>query len=1341
MRGTRRNRLGNYEYNQNVLEGECLFPFKYKHDWHNKCVDTPKGKICATERNSKTGTLKKYAYCQEEPLQIQLPAQPVNIAKPSSPKKKRIITIKKTVKKRKSPSPPKQPIIRSPISPPKKQTRKVRFIKKLKMISPRKSISPKKPSPISKTSPEIMKRPLSPIVTAQVGPKTKKRLIIKKKIEEPAKEFLLVTEETLPPQITSIIPQPEVSEKISFVRPKTLKASTLKKKLKITKKLLPEMEVESIIQPQLPATTFKITDLESIPSKIVEPVMAEIQTQKLKGRRLNEEFIDILGELADIMNKQGEPFRARAYQKAQETIMTFDGDITDPNQLKGLPAIGSTILTKLNEYYNTGTLAVLERERKNPINLLTQVHGIGPKKAEELISKGITTIEQLKASQQLLNASQKTGIKYFEDIQKRIPRSEIKLFEKELASVVSEVAPEGTTFEIVGSYRREKEESGDIDVIITNKQDYKKVFDIILDYLIKKGIIIEVLSRGKTKSLTIVKMPIPGAIARRVDFLYTSPAEYPFATLYFTGSKIFNTVMRNHAQTLGYTLNEHGLSHMEKGTKGKPVDAIFKDEQDIFTFLGMKYKEPKDRIDGRSVQFLEPGAESSSGVEPILSPVVELTEGVSTKWERPERLGKTELFKQIEEIQEKKEDELPHVSEIVEPTKQETQNIKIKTIKIKKTLKKKEEQKKQESDIEQFIQKFKLEGISAFKGLSEDKLSEILVFAQNAYTNEQPVMSDEQYDILQEYIAEKFPKNKAIKNIGAPVAVDKMEVKLPYDMPSMDKIKPDTGALQKWKQQYSGPYILSAKLDGVSGLYYTEGPIPKLYTRGDGKVGQDVSHFIPYLKLPNVKDIAIRGEFIMKKEVFEKKYADKYRNPRNLVAGIINSKKIDESKIRDVDFVAYEVIHPELKPSEQMTMLKNLDIDMTIYKQKSDLTNDILSEYLTKWRTGYKYEIDGIIVTDDQIYIRTGENPEHAFAFKMVLSDQIAEVKVRDVIWEPSKYGQLKPRVQIDPVMLGGVKIEYATGFNAKYIEDNKIGVGAIIKIVRSGDVIPHILEVVKSAEAPLMPSVPWKWNKTHVDAIMEDFSANEVVIAKQIVSFFKELDVEGAGAGNIMKLVRAGYTTVPEIMEMSLEDFKAVSGFGPKTAESLYTNMNAAVYEANLPVLMVASGVFGQGFGVKKAEAILNIYPDLFMDYLDAQANVDEKDPDDWFDEYKIKISNVFGMSKKTAEEFVNLVPTFVEFMEKINEVGKLEYENPFNKLDKSHPLFGKKIVMTGFRDKDLIEEIKALGGEVSGSVSDKTFVVLVKNVDESTGKADEARKRGIPLMTPQEFKKLYLA
>ena len=105
----------------------------------------------------------------------------------------------------------------------------------------------------------------------------------------------------------------------------------------------------------------------------------------------------------------------------------------------------------------------------------------------------------------------------------------------------------------------------------------------------------------------------------------------------------------------------------------------------------------------------------------------------------------------------------------------------------------------------------------------------------------------------------------------------------------------------------------------------------------------------------------------------------------------------------------------------------------------------------------YEYEIDGVIVSDDKIYNRTQQNPEHAFAFKMVLSEQMAEAKVVDIIWNASKDGYLKPRVRIEPVKIGGVTIEYTTGFNANYIETNRIGIGAVIQLIRSGDVIPYI--------------------------------------------------------------------------------------------------------------------------------------------------------------------------------------------------------------------------------------------------------------------------------------------
>ena len=97
-----------------------------------------------------------------------------------------------------------------------------------------------------------------------------------------------------------------------------------------------------------------------------------------------------------------------------------------------------------------------------------------------------------------------------------------------------------------------------------------------------------------------------------------------------------------------------------------------------------------------------------------------------------------------------------------------------------------------------------------------------------------PLMEDNAYDIMREYVEKKYPNNAALKDVGA--AIVKNKATLPYEMWSMDKIKPDSGVLESWKSKYNGPYIISCKLDGVSGLYTTEDEKPKLYTRGDGKV-------------------------------------------------------------------------------------------------------------------------------------------------------------------------------------------------------------------------------------------------------------------------------------------------------------------------------------------------------------------------------------------------------------------------------------------------------------------------------------------------------------------------
>ena len=1110
-------------------------------------------------------------------------------------------------------------------------------------------------------------------------------------------------------------------------------------------KVIPKSNIKLSQEQQIPLQKIKMNLTDQIPNgeKNVG-VVGVVGVGVSLPHRYNEEFIDILEQLYTIMMSQGEVHRARAYKKAEETVVNYLEDITDIKQMQGKPGIGATIMEKFKEYVETGTLKVLEREKNNPVNVFTQIYGVGPKKAKELVEKGVTTIQQLKEKQiELLNDKQIIGLKYYEDIQKRIPRSEIDkysdYFGKAFHYAVDSVgvgSADGAKFEIVGSYRRGAQSSGDIDVIITSKNS--GIFDKFIDKLLEEKIIVEILSRGPTKSLVITQLP--GMEFRRVDFLYSTEKEYPFAVLYFTGSKYFNTAMRHVAVQKGYTMNEHGMYKFQDKKKGGLVDHDFKDEKDIFDFLGLQYKTPVERIDGRSVVGFDVGIGSVSDV---------LTHNSNKKIADAD-VGEVDVIVPVFEMKK------------TLPIKTQPKKITIegevvvaekKLVPKKKTQKKKPEilveeegevGKVDKNFVMDVVEKFKKNGISVVESLSEKELQHVLDYTNNAYRNMEPIMTDNEYDIIHDYMEIKYPNNPILNDIGAPISIEKNKAVLPYSMGSMDKRKPDTNELENWKQKYKGPYVLSCKLDGVSGLYVTEGDKPKLYTRGDGKIGQDVSHFIPYLRLPKEKGLAIRGEFIIPKNIFDLKYKGKFANARNLVSGIINRISVDE-KIKDVRFVAYEFIKPEYKPFEQMERLTKMNIDVVLFKRETDVTNEMLSNYLIEWRNTYDYEIDGVIVTDDKIYPRKTGNPEHSFAFKMVLSDQIAESRVIDVIWTPSKDGYLKPRVRIEPIKLGGVEINYATGFNGAFIEQNKIGIGAVVEIIRSGDVIPHIKSVTQPAEKAKMPEESYKWNDTHIDIILENVENDPVVREKNITGFFKGIGVDGLKSGNVERIISAGYDSVPKIIKMNVDDFLKVEGFKGKLANKIHDSIQTKLKEASLITLMASSNIFGRGISEKKIEPIMEMYPNILIEVA-SDITVDDLNK-------KIEmVKKVKGIAEKTAELFVSKIALFIGFLKECGLEYKLSGDVKGHgdgdgnghgdgkvEVDVNHPLYGKTVVFTGFRDDNLEKMIKKIGGKIGSSVSKNTFVVVTKDKDDKTGKVLQAEKVGVTVMEPNEFKSAF--
>jgi len=384
-----------------------------------------------------------------------------------------------------------------------------------------------------------------------------------------------------------------------------------------------------------------------------QPIIEKTDKNLEEMPRYNETFIAVLDRLAKLMSQKGDYIRSRAYTKAGDTIRNITEDITSVSQLEGKPNIGPMIKEKFTEYLETGTLRLFEREKDKPQYVLSEIYGVGPKKAEELVKKGITTIAQLRERQdELLNDVQKAGLKYYEDILERIPRSEIDEYNALFKTTFDKFSTPESRYEIVGSYRRGAHTSGDIDAIVTS--DDASMFPKFIDALLEKQVIIEVLSRGKTKCLVIARLP-NHKTARRVDFMYTSQEEYPFAVLYFTGSKTFNTVMRGHAIKLGFSLNEHGIYKKQPGKeKEEKVDQKFKDEKDIFDYLKMEYKEPNERIDGRSLVI------KNGAILPTAKPIfLKYATTQKIKEEKPEK--KTRKIKEPKVPKVSKEPKMPKV--------------------------------------------------------------------------------------------------------------------------------------------------------------------------------------------------------------------------------------------------------------------------------------------------------------------------------------------------------------------------------------------------------------------------------------------------------------------------------------------------------------------------------------------------------------------------------------------------------------------------------------------------------------------------------------------------------
>lgn len=661
------------------------------------------------------------------------------------------------------------------------------------------------------------------------------------------------------------------------------------------------------------------------------------------------------------------------------------------------------------------------------------------------------------------------------------------------------------------------------------------------------------------------------------------------------------------------------------------------------------------------------------------------------------------------------------------------------------------------------------------RDITIERLVTILQKMSDFYYNEdRSLVEDDVYDIMVDVLRERDPKNAYLFQTGVTKTTDK-DVELPFPMPSLNKIKPGEKTLARWFKTYKGDYMLMDKLDGISmQLYKDKSGNVDIYTKKQTGMGTSKKHLLKYLvedkilkALPN--DTSVRGELVISQEDFEKikEYDPSLKNPRSAMAGLVNTDKIDTRIAEKAKLVTYGILHPRFTIQEQLEKLKKwgfnvvwnsiMDIDDLIDSANDDevdnntdndtdtddsIGNIVKIENTLKHILGERkevsdYLIDGIVITDNsKIYPHENEDPKYSMAFKMNSTSNMKDVEVEEVIWDPTMYYFLKPVIRIKPtVVSGNVTVTYVTAHNAKYVFDNKIGKGSIIKIVRSGDVIPYIVSVVKQAKEADMPKLNYKWNETEVDIIVTkpDEETKRKIYIKQIYHFFRTIGVKFLSDGTIAKLYDNGYTDIFKIVKAaSNKDTNPydINGLGEKGMTKIYNQIDKALTNVKLPELMSASLKFGRGLGTRKIREITKKHPNI-MDMCDDDEN-----------DIELEILTIPGFSYILAHKFAQNLREFGDFVDSIRQVSKykLDFTPAKTKQNtiKNNVMANQVVVMTGFRSQPIQEFIENNGGKISSGVSKNTTIVIHAG-GKLSAKLTKAMDMGITLMTRDEFEKKY--
>lgn len=617
----------------------------------------------------------------------------------------------------------------------------------------------------------------------------------------------------------------------------------------------------------------------------------------------------------------------------------------------------------------------------------------------------------------------------------------------------------------------------------------------------------------------------------------------------------------------------------------------------------------------------------------------------------------------------------------------------------------------------------------------------LLVEADEAYHNGvESNLTDSEYDSLKKTAFSIAPDNAYFKKVGSDSRTGK--IKLPYTMGSLDQLY-TTGEVLEWLRKLGAKQLLlSDKLDGISVmLVYNDRNLSIAYSRGNGVEGADITRHVLGMSgvpkqlaqtAPNY--LVVRCEAIMPVDTFKERHAATFKNPRNMVAGCANRKTTEAEVLADIDLIAYELVSTTSSGSqtEDLQTLQALGFKTVHYSVLVVSQNIDVEKYMQERMANSLYELDGIVITSVDKTLSYGKqsddlNPEHSVKYKPAADSNSVEATVVDVIYDLSKGAAFKPRVQIAPVELSGVTIKYATGFNVKFISDNGIGKGAKIKIVRSGAVIPYIVEVVSKVQ-PKLPDTSmgeWKMNETGVDAVLIDGDSNPYVIFKQVLDFFETLEIDQLKSASLQSVIEYLCGDIKNIKNYDdmiatiydLSEFEWTDALGANGSK-IYSSLLRRSAAMKPETFLGAVKHMGFGFGVRKAKKLLSAIQDQANLHLLSKLNESDVRDIDGFDE--TAVSTIRGIE-----------PTLDLF-------DRLSHHITIKAQTVTAQLSGLSVVFTGFRDAELQNKVEGMGGKVGSGVSKKTTHVISAG-DKTSSKYQKAMELGIPVLTVEQFKDAY--